>query len=84
MAVALKERISAKNAAHQELPNVTVPDIWAARSSIVSCLRTDIMKKVALPVKADKAIKELDCALPGPYTKIIYDKLSKNDVVIIA
>ena len=42
------------------------------------------MKKVALPVRAGKAIKELDCALPGPHTKIIYDRISKNDAVIIA
>ena len=84
MVVALKERVSAKNAAHQELPNAMAPVTWAARSSIVSRLRTDIMKKVALPVRAGKAIKELDCALPGPHIKIIYDKLSKNDAAIIA
>ena len=84
MAVALKERVSAKNAAHQELPNAMVPGIWVARSSIVSRLRTDIMKKVALPVEAGKAIKELDYALSGPHTKIIYDKPSKNDTAIIA
>ena len=42
------------------------------------------MKKVALPVKAGKAIKELDYALLGPHTKIIHDKLSKNDAAIIA
>ena len=84
MAVALKERVSAKNAAHQELPNAMVPVTWAARSSIVSRLRTDIMKKVALHVGVGKTMKELDCALPGPHTKIIYDEFSKNDAAIIA
>ena len=42
------------------------------------------MKKAALSVGAGKAIKELDYALLGPHTKIIYDKLSKNNAAIIA
>ena len=42
------------------------------------------MKKVALPVRVGKAIiRELDYALPGPHTKIIYDNLSKDDAAII-
>ena len=50
----------------------------------MSYLRIDIIKKVAFPVRIGKAIKDLDCALPGPYIKIIYDNLSKNNTAIIA
>ena len=71
MVIVLKERVSAKNIAHQELFNAMVPITWVARSLIVSRLRTDIIKKVALPVRVGKIIKELDYALPGPHTKII-------------
>ena len=42
------------------------------------------MKKVTLPLGVGRAIKELDCALPGPHTKIIYDNLTKNKAKDIA
>ena len=49
----------------------------------MSYLRTDIIKKVAFSIRVDKAIKDLDCMFPSPYTKIIYNNLSKNNAAII-
>ena len=83
-AVELKERVMAKNAAHQELLSAVIPVLWAARLTITARLRLNIIKKVDLPLKIGKAIRELDCALPGPHTKIIYNNLSKDDARIIA
>ena len=42
------------------------------------------MKKVTLSLRVGKAIKELDHALPGPHTKMIYDNLTKNEGKVIA
>ena len=83
-AVELKERVMAKNAAHQELLSAVIPVLWAARLTIIAHLRLNIMKKVDLPLRIGKAIRELNCALPGPHTKIIYNNLSKDDARIIA
>ena len=42
------------------------------------------MEKAAFPPGIGKAIKELDRALPGPHTKLIYDNLDKDDAKVIA
>ena len=67
----LEKRVIAKKAAHQELLSTVMPVIWAARSTIIARLKANTMKKVTLPPGVGKAIKELDCALPGPHTKMI-------------
>ena len=84
MIVALKERDSAKAAAHQVALTVKKSSVWAAKSSLVAHLRANIMNKVIFSPRIGKAIKELDYALPGPHTKMIYDGLSKEDAKIIA
>ena len=61
-----------------------MPVRWAARSTIIARLKANIMKKVALPLGVGKAIKELDCELPGPHTKMIYDNLTKDEAKVIA
>ena len=82
--VTLKERIISEKAAHQEYPNAVMPIIWVARLTIIACLKANILKKATLPLSRGKAIKELDCALPGPHTKIIYDNLTKDEAKVIA
>ena len=81
--VTLKERVIAKKVAYQELPNAVIPIIWVARSTIIARLKANILKKVTLPLRIEKAIKELDCALPNPYIKIIYDNLIKDEAKVI-
>ena len=80
--VELKERVIAKTAAHQELSSM-MPVMWAAKSTVVAHLKANIMKKVAHSLRVGKAIKELDCALPGPHTRMIYDNLSKDEARIL-
>ena len=60
-----------------------MPIRWAARLIIIARLKVNIIKKVALPLGIGKALKELDCALPGPYIKIIYDNLTKDEAKVI-
>ena len=84
MAVALKKRINNKIIAYQELSNINIPIIQLARLIIVSYLKINNIKKVVLPVNIDKIIRKLNYALLSPYTKIIYNKYSKNNIVIIA
>ena len=82
--VTLEERVIAKKAARQELLSTVMPVRWAARSTIIARLKANTMKKVALPLGVGKAIKELDCALSGPHTKMIYDNLTKDEAKVIA
>ena len=80
--MASRERGSAKVAAREA--QGTVPSPWAARSSTVSRLRAAITEKAPFPPRIGKAIKELDHALPGPHTRLIYDNLDKDDAKVIA
>ena len=73
----------AKNAAHQELLSAIIPVLWVTRLMITAYLRLNIIKKVDLPLRIEKAIRELNCALLGPHTKIIYNNLSKDNARII-
>ena len=82
--VTLEERVTAKKAAHQELLSTVMPVIWAARSTIITHLKANIMKKITLPLGVGKAIKQLDIALPGPHIKMIYDNLTKKEAKVIA
>ena len=82
--VTLKERTIAKKTAYQELFNAVLPVIWVARLTIITRLKANIIKKVTLPLRVGKAIKELDHALPGPHTKIIYNNLTKDEAKVIA
>ena len=42
------------------------------------------MNKAPFPPGVSKTIKELDHALLGPHTKLIYDNLNKDDAKVIA
>ena len=61
-----------------------IPGIWVAKLIIIVRLKVNFMGKVTLPLRVGKAIKELDRALPGPYTKIIYNNLTKDEAKVIA
>ena len=82
-AAELKERVMAKDTAHQELLSTVILVLQAARLTIIACFRLNIIKKVDPPLRIGKAIRELDCALLGLYTKIIYNNFSKDNARII-
>ena len=82
--ITLKERNIAKKIVYQELLSAVIPSIWAARLIIIARLKANIVGKVTLPLRVGKAIKELDHALLGPHTKIIYDNLTKDEAKVIA
>ena len=56
---------------------------WAARSSVLSQMKPLLHRKKELPRRIGRAIRELDTALPGRHTKVIYDSLKKKDARIL-
>ena len=56
---------------------------WDAMSSTISQMAPQLAYKRILPQGVGKAIRELDTALPGKHTKVIYDLINKRDAKIL-
>ena len=56
---------------------------WDAMSSTITQMAPQLAYKRMLPQGVGKAIRELDTALPGKHTKVIYDFINKRDARIL-